>query len=162
MTVTIEKTPVVTTWTPAKIQEQTALAFARQTLATMTVLRKLGPEAMKEFQHASVVSKADFYKTEGVKTPIQLVKAMAEFETSALGSKIKVWGDDKQASMEYEVCACFNAMQKSAKEPMNMEDMGKCYTTSMEAFANEFGFTAQVVMGKNPGEPSSTLTFIKK
>jgi hypothetical protein len=161
-TATTNKTPVQASWNPTKIQQETAEAFARNMGITMSILAKQ-PEAMKEFEKLSTESKVAYYKQLGVKTPLDLVKAMAEFETNVFGSKIKFWGDDKQASMEYEVCGCWNAMQKvGVANSKNEEELGKGWAACLDRTAKGFGFSkAEVTYGTNPAEACAVITFVR-
>lgn len=163
MTTTATKTPVTASWNPTKVQEQTAEAFARNMQITMGVLAKLGPNAIQEFEKASTEDKLNHYRKLGVKTPIELAKAMAEFEVNVFGSKIKVWGDDKSASMEYEVCGCFNAMKRvGVINEKNEEEMGKGWEACLTRTAQGLGFSkVDIKYGNSESEPCAVVTFNK-
>ncbi len=162
MTTTATKTLVNASWTKERVQQETAETFAQHMATTMNVLCKLGHEVVEQHSKASTEAKVAHYKKLGVKTPIELVTAMAEYETNVMGSKIKVWGDDKQASMEYEVCACYNAMNKiGAINEKNSAEMGKGWETCMNATAKAFGFSkAEIKFGATPTDPT-IVTIIK-
>ncbi len=161
-TATPSKTQITASWNPTKIQQETAEAFARNMGITMNILKK-NPDAMQEFETESTNSKVEHFKKLGVTTPLQLVTAMAEFESNLFGSKIKIWGDDKQASMEYEVCGCWNAMQKvGVVNSKNEEEIGKGWAECLNRTAKGFGFNkAEVIYGTNEKEPCAVVTFIR-
>src|SRR2546428_8075815 len=98
-TAVAQKTPVEAKWNTEKRSEETAKLFARQFLVTMQTLGKLGPEAHEEFTRNLIASKVEYYKNAGVKTPIDLVHAMSEFESNIFGSKIRIVGDEKRAEL---------------------------------------------------------------
>ena len=107
-----KKTPVEIKWPVNKVQEAAARVLANHMLAAQTVLAKYGPEAFEQFDKQILAGKLEYYKSVGVKTPIDLVRAMGEFESNVFGSKAEIWGDDKQASLTYESCGIFNAMKE--------------------------------------------------
>jgi len=160
-TTTATKTPAHQTWTKEKIQEESVNGMVRLMTTTMRAIHEIGPEAVKKLDHAMLEMKVNHYKKLNVKTPIELVKIMAEYEVNVFGSKIAYWGDDKEAHMEYEYCACYNAMLNSecklSKE--EQEGMGKCFAEKMHGLAKAFGWTKAEV--KFPTEKTSHITFTK-
>ena len=145
MSSVIERKTIKTEWPIAKIQEETAKVFARQFLAAYKALSKFGPEGMKEFDKNILTFKVDHYKSLGVKTPADLVKAIAEFEANVFGSKIEIIGDESKATLKYDACAVWEAMQKVAKlGPEQEERMGKHFETCMNDLAREFGLKAEI------------------
>ena len=160
------KIQIKTTWNLEKVQEEAVHAMVRNCGVTQNVLQQLGPDAQKKFQTAMVEMKFEHFKKLNVKTPIELIKAMAEFEVNVFGSKIVVWGDEKEASMEYEYCACFNAMQKNASAcsttaGKNQEEMAKCFNESTNMLAKQFGFSKGEVKFPTKPEEHAVITFIK-
>jgi hypothetical protein len=153
-----QKTAVEAKWSIEKRQEETANAFARQFLTTMATLGKLGPEIHEEFSKNLINSKVEYYKQLGVKTPIDLVNAMAEFESNIFGSKIEIVGDEKKAELIYNQCACWNAMQKVGNlNPQQQERMGKQHEQSIQKIAEAFGFKGELKIE----EPRAIITFSK-
>lgn len=145
MTTTIQKTEIKPNWKQEQIQEQTARAFASNMMAAMTVLAKHGEEAVNEFQALTRMPMVKHYKEMGVKTPLDLVKAKAEFETNVFGSKIEIFGDEKEAHLKYLSCAIWNTMKQCGH--MNKEQEEKMcagFANCVSAFAKEFGFEGEV------------------
>lgn len=134
----------------------------RNCMTTTKVLEKRSPEALTELRQALATMKVEYFKHQGVKTPVELVKAMAELETNMFGSKMKFWGDEKQASVEYEVCGCYNAMKDVLKlNETEQETMGKVWATMIEVMAKEFGFKGETKFGTCSTEAPCTITFTK-
>jgi hypothetical protein len=159
MTTATTKERVQSNWPVSKVQQETARVMSNNCFNAMTILEKAGPEFVKQYNEAILKSKVDFYRTLGVKTPLELVKAMAEFETNVFGSKIVFWGDDKTASLEYEECACMEQMKKNPNfKPEAMEKMGKFFAENTEKLAKEFGFKGEMKMTG----PAAQLTFTKE
>ena len=146
-------------WPIAKVQEASAKAVAREFLAAFSVLCKHGKEAVEGFQQAMHAQKLEYYKSLGIKTPIELVKAMAEYESNVFGSKIEIWGDEKQASLSYTQCGMWNAMKELGKMTPEMEEkMGTWFQTCVTNLGKDFGFTGEVNF---EGETSALVTFTK-
>lgn len=158
---TATKTPINQTWSVAKIQEKAVEAMSSKMMTTFAVVEKLGPQAMQAFHKAMTEEKVTHLKKEGAKTPIDAVRLLAEFEVNVFGSKITVWGDEKQASMEYEYCACWNAMQKACPnmDEKAKEQMGKCWAESLNEMAKGLGFSKGEVTF--PTEQRAVVTFTK-
>lgn len=148
-TTAFKKTVVEPTWTLIKVQEEAARAAATAMVTTMTVLAKHGEKAVEEFRTEMHKHKLAHFKTLNVKTPYDLVKAIAEFETNVFGSKIEIWGDEKEAGMTYQNCAMWNAISKIAPlTPEQEEKMGKDFGTCMTTMADKLGFKTTIEMGK--------------
>ena len=163
---TAAKTKIQPTWTTEKIREEAVNGMTGTWGVTMKVISELGPEAQKKMQHAMIEHKVAVYKKLNVKSPIELVRAMAEFEVNVFGSKINVWGDEKQASMEYEYCACYNAMQKNTSgccstDKKEQEAMAQCFSDKMQGIAKGFGWSkGEVKFPAKENEPA-VVTFTK-
>jgi hypothetical protein len=155
---TATKTPVQATWTIEKVQQAAAYSAAAQCAAAFEVISKHAPEALTEYKAASRKARVAKLKELGVKTPLELATAMAEFETNVFGSKIEISGDDKSATMDYVSCAMWDAMQKvSNMTPEQQEEAGKGFQTCMQELASEFSLKADMQMG----EKSCAVTFTK-
>jgi hypothetical protein len=146
-TATIEKTIVKPTWTVEKLHEEFARVSALNMVATMTVLGKIGGEkAIEELQTVMRSNKIEHLKGLGVKTPIELVKHMAEFEANVFGSIVEIWGDEKAAHMTYKTCGMWQAIEKHAHlSKEQLEVMGSKMQNCMSLTAKEFGLNAEVV-----------------
>jgi hypothetical protein len=158
MTTTAVKTPVEAKWNTAKIQEEAARVMASNFLAIHQVLGKLGEQAVTEFETVARKYKVDHLKSLGVKTPIELVKALGEFDTNVYGSKVEVTGNETSASITYNACGMWNAVQKVGKlTPEQEERMGKGFESCMQNLAKEMGMKASL----NFQGESCTTTFTK-
>ncbi|MBY0546880.1 MAG: hypothetical protein K2W95_06285 [Candidatus Obscuribacterales bacterium] len=159
MTATATKTTVTPTWTTTQIQETTVRVMMSHYMAMGKVAEKFGPEAHVEFQRALNHLKAEYLKTQGVKTPVELVKHMAEMETNVFGSTVTWWGDETKASLHYDNCACWNAMQKSGcVTPETEKQMGQGFANSIRLLGEEFGFKGELEFG----DKTATMHFTRK
>ena len=153
-----QKTVLKQTWKPEQMQELFNKMTANNFMAAMTVLCKHGEEATKEFHTLSRKPMYDYYKSLGVKTPIEIVKAKAELETNIFGSQIEFWGDEKEAHLTYNKCGMWEAMKKCGGMDCAQESkMMQGFETCVKEFANEFGLKGEIKMeGEKP-----TITFKK-
>lgn len=159
MTTVLNKIKVQPTWNKEQTQAGTARMMANQLLSAMTVLAKYGDEAIKEFDQSVRSRKIEYYKSLGVKTPIDLVKAQAEFETNVFGSEIEYWGDEKTAHLCYKTCGMWDAIEKYGELSKEQEEkMGEHFQTCVQNTAREFGFKGDV---KFEGEECATVTYTK-
>jgi hypothetical protein len=158
MSTVIERKTIKPEWPIAKIQDETAKIFARQFLAAYKTVSKFGPEGMKELDKNVLTMKVEYYKTLGVKTPAELVQAISEFEANVFGSKIEIIADANKATMTYQTCAVWNAIQTVGKlTPEQEERMGTHFESCMSELAREFGFKAETKYE----EPCCIVTFSK-
>ncbi len=159
MTVSLSKTIVEPKWSTQDIQGTVAIVHARTMLTAMKHVAKLGGDkAVDEFQTELRNFRVESLKKVGVKTPIELVKALAEFEANLFGSKIEIWGDETKAFMAYNQCAMWNAMKKIGQfTEQQEEEMGSKFAHCMQMLAKEFGFKGET---KFEGE-ACVLSFSK-
>jgi len=144
---TATKIKVEPKWSVAKMQEEVANMVSMQMMTSYGVICKHGEELAKEFQAACLQNKVQQFKALGVKTPIELVKAMSEKEANLFGSQIEIWGDDKEASMHYVMCGMWNAMKKNPNMgQQQQEKMGQQFATTIELLAKELGMKGEVKM----------------
>lgn len=142
---TLTKSTVQATWTPTKIQEETARVAASNMLAAFQVISKMGEPAMAEFQAASRQFKVAHLKSLGVKNALELAKAMAEQDANLFGSKIEIAGDETSATLTYNSCGMWEALKKVGKlTPEQEEKFGASFQTCMQSLAGEFGLKTDV------------------
>lgn len=157
---TITKKLVEQTWTTKQIQEAAAAMTANMCFSAKSVLMKHGDMALlNEYENTVRHGKIEHYKALGVKTPLELVTAMADTETNVFGSQIEISGDDKQATMHYVSCAMWNAMEKMMGKmtPEQQEKAGASFQNCVMETAKAFNFKGDVKMG----DKDCTLTFTK-
>jgi hypothetical protein len=162
MTTTATKpTLITTTWNTTKIQEESSRVLATQFVTIMGLLHKVGGEAaVQEFKTAMEAHKVEHFKGLGIKTPYDLVKAMAEFDANVFGSKVEIWGDEHTASMKYLSCGMWSAMEKhNLIKPEAKEEMSKGFGACMQSMGAKFGFTTEAQLCNT--EKTATVTFKK-
>jgi hypothetical protein len=156
MTATVTK--VETKWDTKKTQEVTSNAFAAIFIAANEVLAKAGDKAHEEFTTILRQHKISHYKQLGVKTPLDLVRIIAETEHNMFGSEVEISGDDNKATLKYVSCGMWNATQKLGKfTPEQEKLMGEKCSDNWTKIASEFGFKYEPKMEKDSYE----MTFSK-
>jgi len=143
MSTTLQKTEIKPTWKPEQMHEMYSRMMANNMGAAMQVLCKQGEPAVKEFQEISRKPMYAYFHKLGVKTPIEILKAKAELEANIFGSKIEVWGDDKEATLQYNSCGMWNAMKENGMPKEQEEKMCKSMEHCVSEFATEFGCKAE-------------------
>ena len=145
-TATLNKQMVEAKWTTVKMQEEFARVMAQNAMTTMGVVCKHGEVITNELHTAMLHDKVAHFKTLNIKTPMDLIKAMAESDVNMFGSKVEVWGDEKAAHMQKDTCGMWNAMKKVGMAPKQEEQMGTWMKDCMHNVAKEFGFKAETKM----------------
>ncbi|MCA0314548.1 MAG: hypothetical protein LCH63_12025 [Candidatus Melainabacteria bacterium] len=157
-TTAIKKTVVEATWNLAQVQQEAAREIGTQFATIMSILPQYGVKAVEEFRSAMQAKKLAHLHTLGIKTPYELVKATAEFETNVFGSKIEIWGDEKEAGMTYLSCGMWEAMNKVTTMTKEQQDeMAKGWETCVTTMATRLGYTAKLEMT----ETACTITYTK-
>ena len=112
----------------------------------------------EEFSNLMRQHKIDHYKTLDIKTPLDLVKAIAESDHNVFGSDVEIHGDDKKATLKYNSCGMWNAMQNLHKFTSEQEEkMGAQCAANWTKIAEAFDMKYEAKHGKDTHE----MTFSK-
>jgi hypothetical protein len=142
---TLTKTTVKPTWSPSKVQEETARLVASNCMAAQQAAAKLGEQALTEFQAAGREAKVAHLKSLGVSNALELAKALAEMEVNLFGSQIDISGDENKATLTYNHCAMWETMKKLGKfTPEQEEKMAGGFQSCMQSLAQDLGLNATV------------------
>lgn len=160
MATTLEKTPVKTTWKAEKIQKAGTELLARTWMTAFETLCQADHKYVEEFDKKMSEGRIKHLKELGVKTPIDLVKAMSEFEANVFGSKMEIVGDEKEAKIIYSSCGMWEAMKGCCGMTKELEEkMGNNFQACMSRVGEAFGFDAKVEF---TSETCAITTFTKK
>ncbi len=155
---TTTATKVNTKWETKHIQEVTSNIVASTWMAAHQVISKLDQKAQQEFHNLVRDHKITHYKSLNVKTPMDLVRAIAETEHNVYGSDIEISGDANKATLKYNSCGMWSACEKLGKMTADQEKaMSEQCTSTMTQVAKEFGFKFEPKMDKDTYE----MTFSK-
>ncbi|HEY9773706.1 MAG TPA: hypothetical protein V6C81_07835 [Planktothrix sp.] len=157
---TTTPTKVTTKWDSKKIAETTSHLVAGTWLAAFEVLSKLDKKAVEEFHKLTTQHKLSFYKNLNIKTPMELVRAIAEHDHNLFGSEIEISGDENKATLKYNTCGVWQASEKLGAKNFSPEQqklMGDQCAQSWNTIAKEFGFNFEPKMTQDSYE----MTFSK-
>lgn len=147
---------VACSWDLPRLQEELCKGAAHQYVATVALLRKHAPQAIREFNAIFIANKGYFKQLE-VSTPLELVEALAEIEANAFGSRMLVAGDEMCASITYEYCAEWVAVEELSN--INWDErtvVAEHFVYAMQDLGAEFGFVAHVTF--EGGSPTVTFS----
>lgn len=156
----VKKSTASTVWTTEKLQEQISDALIGHMMVAIRLL-ETSPDVIAELQREWAQLKVKNFRAQGVKTPIDLVRVWTDYETNMFGSKMRFWGDEKQAHVEYQQCGCWDALERMSTSETNKQAMCGCWEEITRALAEEFGFTGEEKIGTGPDEAYCTITFTK-
>lgn len=148
--------PVACSWDLPRLQEELCKGAAHQYVATIALLTKYAPQAIPEFNAIFIANKGYFKQVE-VSTPLELVQALAQIEANAFGSRMLVGGNEMCASITYEYCAEWVAVEELIN--INWDEravVAEHFVYAMEDLAAEFGFFAHVTF--EGGAPTVTFS----
>lgn len=142
---TASKIKVTPNWTKEKLQEVSSQAMVNNYIAVTKLFEKISPELRHDFRKTMASMKVEHYKSLNVKTPMDLAKAMAEFDANVFGSQMIVSGDENKAEIEFESCGCWELMQKHSCFTEDLgASLGECFQTSIDLICMEMGFKGRV------------------
>ncbi len=147
------------TWTLTKVQEETASALTGHMLITSRVLQNADPKTLRLIRKEWADLRIEYFRSLGVKTPLDLVRAWTEYDTNMFGSSMRFWGDEKQAHVEYDYCGCWSALDKLNTTGQEQELMIDGWSELSGLIAGAFGFVGEEKLGCEPDEAGCTITF---
>jgi len=160
MTTSLQKQPIKQSWPIEKIQEA-ARHFAGFIISDKLLLLENSPQAADPLCEQSAERKAELFKSLGVKTPMDLVRHMAEFEVNLFGAQASISGDDNKAVLFNEKPAAWLEAKKIANmSPEQEKEMQKHHEQWLKNLAEKLGFSVEVDMAADRN--SETLTFSRK
>jgi len=155
------KQTVKADWPIQKIQEEITKTIASKIVSRLTMLEEDQEAAVEQHEKISAEQVAEGFKKCGVKTPLDLVKHMAEHEANLFGAQVEYAGDDKSATLFNLKPTMWLEAKKMAKMTSEQEQMmHEQYENWQENLAEALGFTAEVEITNNGN--SSQITFSKK
>ena len=142
---TLTKTTVKPTWSPSKIQEETARVVASNCMAAHQAAAKQGEQAVADYQATARQFKVAHLKSLGVNNALELATALAEMEVNLFGSQIDISGDEKEATLTYNKCAMWEAMKKlNPMTPEQEKEKAAGFESCMQSLAQDLGLNATV------------------
>ena len=143
------------TWDLARLQEEMCRGAAHQYVATINLLKKHAPQAIRDFNIIFIANKT-YFKQMIIDTPLDLATALAEAETNVFGGTFAISGSAERASVTYARCAEWVAIEELSNICFDAEvEMAGDFVCAMQELAQEFGFACEVAFSKE----GSVVTF---
>jgi len=149
------------TWDVKKLQEAATKMVAHKIASRLHFIDSRPGNEIEEMERSSAQLKARMLKECGVKTPLDLVKHMAEFEVNVFNAEASVSGDENTAVLNNEKPTVWLEAKKMVQMSKEQETkMHHHYKQWNEDLAEAFGFKAQVEI--SPDGNKSKITFSRK
>src|SRR5688572_12271818 len=100
-TITENKKPVTANWQTTKVQAEVVKSVASLYGSLESILSKENPQIVAEVSKLVLINKG-YYATLPIKTPPELVTAIAEYAANVLGIKVAVVADPIKPSIVFE------------------------------------------------------------
>jgi hypothetical protein len=158
MTQAIQKQDIQPSWSVQQIQDHLVKMIVEK-IQTNIQLKEQGVIGdIDKLEKESAIQKAERFKKAGVKSPLELVKRLAELAVNMTGSKVSIAGTDTEATLLNEEPKVW----LEAKKVLN-EDEQKRMLTSFQSWmvdlGDAFGFKTNIDLA-NDGK-TSKITFSK-
>jgi hypothetical protein len=157
-TITKEKQSVQANWPIERIQQEITKMIAGKIVTRLKLVESGAEDVVEKFGRMSAEQLAETLRHNGVKTPLQLVKYMAEHQANLFAAKVEYGGDENNATLFIENPTVWLEVKKIA--PMSPEQeklMQKHYENWKRHLAKSMGFESQVEIRDN----TCTVTFSK-
>lgn len=161
MTTSFQKQQIKQTWDVKKLQDCATKMVAEKIAGRLKCIEKHPGKEIEEMEKASAHLRSETMKKCGVKTPMDLVKHLAEFEVNMFGTQASIGGEEKNAVLYNEKPTVWLEAKKLIHLTKAQEEtLQHHYCQWMEHLAQGFGFKADVEVA-NDGN-SSQITFSSK
>lgn len=161
MTTSMQVQTVKPTWDLRKLQEAATKHAAHRIISRLHFIEKHPGKEIDELEQASAHLKAEFLKKCAVKSPMDLVKHIAEFEVNMYGTEASIQGDEHNAILVTNNSTVWQEVKKLGNITKEQEaKVQSHYRQWVESLAQGFGFKAQVEV-TNEGN-GSKITFNHK
>jgi predicted RNA-binding protein Jag len=161
MTTSTKAKKITQTWDIKRLQEEAIKIQSHKIASTMHVLKKHPGKEITEMEKVSAHITADMLKNFGVKTPLDLVKYLADFEVNMFGSEASTSGDAKCAVLINEKPAVWlETLRTNTFSENQIESMQEHFSSFMKHLGHGLGFKAHVDFAEDG--KSSKITFTEK
>ena len=132
MSTSIQKQKLTQTWDTKKLQEAATRMVAHQITTRLQFMEKHPGKEIEDLEKASAQSKAEMMKQHGVKTPMDLVKHLAEFEVNMFAAEASIEGTDQNAVLLNEKPTVWLEAKKMPK--CRRSRKAKCTTITVDGW----------------------------
>lgn len=156
-TVIENKKPVAPNWQTSKVQTEVLKSVATIYASLEKTLSKTSPEIVAEVNKIVLINKG-YYENQPIKTPIDLVNAIAEYTANVLGIKVAIAGEPNKASVVFEGGTLANQLAAINSVPPNqVPALVEYFKNGLADLGAQFGFKSEITTA----QPDFIVTFIK-
>jgi hypothetical protein len=156
-TIIENKKPVSANWQTSKVQAEVLKSIATLYASLETILPPANPELIAEVKKIVLINKG-YYAGLPIKTPIELISAIAEYATNVLGIKVAIVDDINKASIVFEGGTLVNKLAGiNNLAPGEVKPLVDYFKSGLVELGTQFGFKTDITAA----EPDFIVTFIK-
>jgi len=159
MSIALQTQKITQTWDIKKMQAAATKMVSHKIATRIHFLKKHHAKEIDEMEKSAAHLEAEELMRSGVKTPLDLVKYLAEYEVNMFGSEASISGDDQCAVLINEKPTVWlQAKHDGSLDGHQSEAMQEHYTAWMKHLGHKLGFKAHVEIAKDG--KSSKVTFM--
>ncbi|HEY9775164.1 MAG TPA: hypothetical protein V6C81_15470 [Planktothrix sp.] len=156
MTQSIQKQKIEPSWSVSEIQEHVVKSICSQMQMKLEMAESGKLQNAEELRNKSAQHKAECFKKDGVKSPLELVKKLAELEVNLTGSKVSISGDDERATLIQDEPKVYLEIRQKIDE-QKLEKLREFFSAWMTQLGQNFGFQTKVELA--PEGKGTKITF---
>ena len=143
------------------MQEEATKMVSHKIASRIHFLKKHPAKEIEDMEKLSAHVNADMLLSNGVKTPMDLAKYLAEYEVNMFGSEASVSGDDQCAVLINEKSTVWlETLRANDFSKKEIEAMQEHYSAWMKHLGHGMGFKAHIEITEDGN--GSTITFTQK
>lgn len=156
-TITENKKPVAANWQTSKVQAEVVKSVATIYASLEDILSTEKPEIIAEVNKIVLINKG-YYASLPIKTPIELINAIAEYAANVLGIKVAIVEDNNKASIVFEGGTLASKLASINKVPANeVPALIDYFKNGIVELGAQFGFKTEITTA----QPDFIVTFTK-
>jgi len=129
-----------------KIRSENCIGSAYQYISTLNFLKQVAPWAIPQFNKIYIINK-EYFEALGIRSPLELAKAIAQVEESLFGSKMSVSGNALSASVTYKRILEWEAVEERGNlQPLDNFAIARDFTDAMKDIGQDYGYTTTVAL----------------
>jgi len=145
------------TWDLDHIRKEVGTIIAEYKMSYLTALKDY-PEQLLKVQECFMNDHVRIMKNRGVKTPIDMVRYLAELTVNLAGGEIRINGDESSASIAYDSLPMWEEMKdKLDMSPAGKQQLADLSNAAIQPFAAQFGLKCSLEAKFD--KPLMVLTF---
>ncbi len=158
MNTTMQATKIKQSWTVTDMQAAATKMVSHKIASRINFLDKHHAKEIDQMEKASAHLNAEMLIRDGVKTPLDLAKHLAEYEVNMFGSEASISGDSECASLISEKSAVWlETKQANNLSEDQIKAMHDHYSSWMKHLGHRLGFKVHIELTEDGN--SSTVTF---